>query len=500
MKNLIIKNKILIILTIALILVISGSILSNKLTNLDEIWNYNFSRNIADGKIPYKDFNIVQLPGLFLITSIFLKISNELIITRILGCTLSVAIMIAVYKLLENLKVNKYISAIIIGILTYIFLIYFNLDYNFFNLFLILILMILEYKNFEKNDKKINIIIGFIAGLTFLVKQTTGAFVILATILIKLLQIKKENVKPIFKVIITRILGILIPIILFVIYLTINGAWKDFIDYAILGMFTFSNKISYLGLIKNNAWYIKALGILVPIYLLGITIYALVKRDKTLILFLYGLASLVVVYPISDNIHFLIGALPAIIGIIYFIYCAIEDILEEYKGKYKENELIKTALYYIKCGFYIAAIVIIIIFGNNLIKTTSELNKYTELKHFSYIPVKESLLNTIKEVDNYMLNKEKPIYILDASAAVYMVPLDRYNKDYDMFLKGNIGKNGEEGQIEKIKSMDEVYFLVMSKKQNRNWQTPDKVLEFVENNLTKIDTIAIFDVYYKEQY
>ena len=28
----------------------------------DELWNYNFARNIVGGNIPYKDFSIVQTP------------------------------------------------------------------------------------------------------------------------------------------------------------------------------------------------------------------------------------------------------------------------------------------------------------------------------------------------------------------------------------------------------------------------------------------------------
>ena len=30
-------------------------------------------------------------------------------------------------------------------------------------------------------------------------------------------------------------------------------------------------------------------------------------------------------------------------------------------------------------------------------------------------------------------SENKNVYILDASAALYMVPIDRYNKNYDMF-------------------------------------------------------------------
>jgi len=41
-----------------------------------------------------------------------------------------------------------------------------------------------------------------------------------------------------------------------------------------------------------------------------------------------------------------------------------------------------------------------------------------------------------------------------------MIPIDKYNKDYDMFLKGNIGKDGEQGQIEKNKRKRRKYFYI----------------------------------------
>ena len=43
------------------------------------------------------------------------------------------------------------------------------------------------------------------------------------------------------------------------------------------------------------------------------------------------------------------------------------------------------------------------------------------------------------------------IHILDATAALYMIPIDRYNKNYDMFNIGNLGFKGEERTNRKFK-------------------------------------------------
>lgn len=87
------------------------------------------------------------------------------------------------------------------------------------------------------------------------------------------------------------------------------------------------------------------------------------------------------------------------------------------------------------------------------------------------------------------------MYILDSEAAVYMIPLDKYNKDFDMFLKGNLGAASEEGQIEKIKNMKNAVILIKNDKMSLNWQTPTKVIEYVKNNLEKIGMISFFDIY-----
>ena len=491
MKEIIKKSKVEILLILVLIVVLSNAIILKNFGNLDEIWNYNLSKNIAEGKIPYKDFNIVQLPGFFMITSVFLRLCNELIVTRILGVLLSTGIMVLVYKILKDLKINKYVSAIVVGIITYMFYKYFCLDYNFFNLLIILSLMHLENKNFDKHDVKTNLTIGILAGCSFLVKQTTGGFVIIASILLKLLQINKKSIKQIFKEIFIRCIGIIVPILLFAIYLSLTNSWKDFIDYAILGIATFNNKVSYLNLMKSKELYIRMLSIIVPAYFVGLAIWSAVKRDKTLIFLLYGVASFIVVYPISDNIHFLIGALPGIVGIIYFVYRGLFSLLKKYK---------KCAMFFkymAKSLFWTISILLIIAYGIKLFNGIKHIKNYNELAHFKYIPIDEGLKNRIKNVDKYILKSDKTVYVLDATAAIYMIPLDRYNKDYDMFLKGNIGGEGEKGQIEKLKNMQDVYLLVMHDPRNRNWQTPTEVIKYVEENWKKVNSVELFDVYAK---
>ena len=79
-----------------------------------------------------------------------------------------------------------------------------------------------------------------------------------------------------------------------------------------------------------------------------------------------------------------------------------------------------------------------------------------------------------------------------------MIPIDKYNKDYDMFNKGNFGAKGEEGQIEKLENTSHTLVLIMNGNYRRNWQNPEKVREYIIENWTKIGEIRNFDIYEKQ--
>ena len=103
----------------------------------------------------------------------------------------------------------------------------------------------------------------------------------------------------------------------------------------------------------------------------------------------------------------------------------------------------------------------------------------------------------MKNNEFFIKKQEKDVYILDADAALYMIPLNRYNKNYDLFLKGNLGNTTILKEIEKINNMENVMFLVKSEGYELNWQMPVEVIDYVRNNLKNVGTIYIFDIYEK---
>lgn len=313
----------------------------------------------------------------------------------------------------------------------------------------------------------------------------------------------KEQFKQYVKIVITRIIGILIPVVVLFIYLIITGAIKEFINYAVLGISTFSNKILYTGLFQSDKAEIKVLSILMPISIMLMAIILIIAKflrkeneevQNLLTILIYSLSIIIVMYPISDEIHFLIGSLISIIGLIYIFSMLGKKLYNKinYSKRYKVYKTISLVIWIL-----IFAIILTIAIDNIYVYMKTEKN--TEIEHFKNIEIGQNLKNRINKIDQYILEKDqegKKVYILDAEAAIYMIPIDKYNKDYDMFLRGNIGKHSEEGQIEKIKQRQEnELYLIRKENLNLNWQTPVNVIKYIRDNLEKIEEISIYEVY-----
>ena len=541
-KRLICNISIFLIIALAIAVVV----IPKAIGNLDELWNFNFANNVENGLVPYRDFNMVQTPLLPMVNAIFLAIfGNELIVMRILACLLCAGILFTFYKILNLLKANKGISLFVVMALFYMLKDYFCMDYNFAVLFVTLIIIYIELrrnlynkeninaieigdtieslntnkscsqsnnnketkennktdlKNNKLNNWKTDLILGILAGICIMLKQSTGAIVTIALLGYNLLLVRsKEEFIQYLKSTCIKILGILIPVTLIFIYLAINGAVDDFWDYCIAGIKTFTNKIPYSRLLDNEKLYIKILGIVAPITFMGTFLYSVFKRNKTfLIISSLSIASFSAVYPIADEVHFLIGILPT--GI---IICVILDFLIKaiVRGISKLINKISNREKYINIWleYFLIFMVIGITawYGYKSIPNTKDYfaNCKNDVKHFANVVITDYTYKKIQAMDYFIKSQDKPVYILDAEAALYQIPLDIYYKDYDMFLIGNIGSKGEEGQIEKLQKDTNKIVIIKSDGVSLNWQNPNKVREYVKQNMDYKYSILYFDVY-----
>ena len=255
------KKKILyiafnILFCMAIFSVVFSGILKDEITDLDELWNYNTARAIMHGLIPYKEISMITTPLLPFIISIILKIfGDKLVVFRIVGAILLTAIFFLSYVL--SYKLTKRRSIGVITSLTLI-LLYKNelaIDYNYFILMIMMCVQILEVKKIESiekskiKNKKINmydVIIGILLGLAICTKQTIGTIISITVILSELILVEnKQTFLKYIKASIVKIISMLSVIMIFFLYLLITNSITDFINYAILGIRTFTNKIEY---------------------------------------------------------------------------------------------------------------------------------------------------------------------------------------------------------------------------------------------------------------
>lgn len=499
------------ILFIFIAVMVFSIIAINPISNLDEIWNYNTARAITQNLIPYKDISMITTPLLPMITALFLKlIANEVIVSRVLASVLWGGVLFSIFKILKLLIKEENTCLIIIALLGLLFRDCYCIDYNILSLMFSLIILYIELKNIDKphfENNKTNFLIGILAGLTVCTKQSIGAILAIIVVGYKIIfvQNKKEFIEYL-KTAFKRIIGILIPMILVFIYLIATNSLQDFINYAVLGISTFSNKIPYAQLMNNDKKEIQILSRIMPFILLAMAVLTIVLQNKKkkenignidnkiLTMLIYSLSTIIIMYPISDEIHFLIAGTITFIGLAYILYLLGITIYNKINLQSKKKIYKITSLM-----ISIIAIAFITVRGIENITEYTKQEKNETIEHYKNIQISEYLQERINEIDIFILEQEKEnkkVYILDAEAAIYMIPINNYNKDYDMFLKGNIGKDGQEGQIQKIKQK-ETNEIILIRKRNlqSNWQTPTEVVDYVRENLEFMGEVSIYEVY-----
>lgn len=206
------------------------------------------------------------------------------------------------------------------------------------------------------------------------------------------------------------------------------------------------------------------LAIIVPIQIIlmfGIIILSFIVKkirqkewiNNIYVLFTYLVATIVVIMPITDKAHFGIGIICTLISFIYCIYLLFSKISK------KDENLKKTMKIFFEISSEVIFICVIFysIYLFAIYMQSGE--KRNDIKHFDNIIIEDYLYNEINNIDKYIIEKEKngkTVYILDVAASIFMIPLDKYNKNYDMFNMGNFGEEGvsrhNRGYKEKRKS------------------------------------------------
>lgn len=481
-------------------------------TDLDEVWNYNTANAFAMGLIPYKQVSMITTPLLPMVNSIFLKIVFNGIITyrAVMGIIFALIVLFIylIIRELSNKRLLSYICAFFIGTLL---INKFLLDYNYLFLFIVLMIAFLEVRDLKKNENfnfNHNLCVGLLTGLAFLTKQTIGLLLIIVVIFEVFIYMKKTGFDLKFtkfiKLIGVRIFGMMLPITMFLIYLGVNGAFNDFINYAIKGVKEFSNSIPYYRLFDSNDKVVSIISrlfiiVYIPLFITFILECVKNKKMKDELMNIYVLAIcsipvIAIIYPISDDFHLIVASVFALTVVAYLLIFLLNEI----------DKFVKIDVFYKKLLLIgLLFIIILISFKNAIIERNLNIkeNVLVSFKHYEGIYVPKYLSNRISDVtDKVRLysNSGRESIIIDAEAAIYDIVLNKYKKNYDMLLIGNIGERGVEKIINEIKDSHNVYYFVKNPQYALNWQLPEDIIDYIRNNLKYHETVSVFDVYYKD--
>jgi len=499
------------IFTLSLVLFLVAR-LTAPATDLDEVWNYNTANAFAMGLIPYKQVSMITTPLLPMINSIFLKIVfNGIITYRVVMGIIFALIVLFIYLIIRELSSKKLLSYICAFFIGTLLIKKFLLDYNYLFLLISLVIAFLEIRDIKKNENfnfNHNLCVGLLTGLAFLTKQTIGLLLIIVVIFEVFIYMKKTGfdlkITKFIKLIGVRIFGMMVPITMFLIYLGVNGAFNDFVNYAIKGVKEFSNSIPYYRLLNSTDYKIAIISrlfiiVYIPLFITFILESIKNKKLKDELINIYVLAFcsipvIAIIYPISDDFHLMVASVYVLIIIAYLFILVLKKI----------DGFIKIDIFYKKLLLIgILFIIILISFKNLIIERNINVkeNILVPFKHYEGIYVPKYLSNRISDVtDKVRLysNSGRESIIIDAEAAIYDIVLNRYKKNYDMLLIGNIGEHGVEKIINEIKDSHNVYYFVKNSQYALNWQLPEDIVDYIRNNLKYHETVSVFDVYYKD--
>ena len=378
----------------------------------DYVYNYGFSYAFSRGEIPYLDFNMIIPPfGAFLYGIFFVLFGVNNVIFNIIQAIL----LCIMFHYLFQLYDKK--AYILLGLICMCFPFPFvTILFPGYNFLLLLELVLLIY--FEKNNQN-DYIIGILLGLSILTKQTVGFCFCLVSFYYLFFDRKK-----IWK----RIVGCMIPGILFIIYLLGTNSFYSFFDMCLFGMFDFTHSN---GTIYDYNFVLFLLGILYIIY----RIY----KDKRNINTYYVLAFSMIAVPLFDYYH-----------VSMFLYALVFLGIENIRIRYKDSTLFLNSM--IVClssimiwvGFYYG-------FHPN----------YTNFDRFYLFTMNEKGEKETKLMNQYI--KKHPddnFIILGCNAYFFKITNDQDITMYDLLNYGNHGYHGTEKVISRIKKEKDPVFVI----------------------------------------
>ena len=403
----------------------------------DGIAQYAMARAIYLGEIPYNDFNMVTTPLFPLIHSIFLFLSDSYLTFTIINSL----IVTAIYYYCSKICPKYYFTIFLLLCLPSFYFIAPS-----YNLLAKLLILIIVY--FEK-EKKSDFSIGLLLGLLILTKHSIGVTIMICSFLYI------RDLKRIFQ----RIKGMIIPLIIFFIYLLVTHSFYSFFDLTFLGLFSFG---------KHNTTYSYSIIGLFFIFLVFYLYDIFKNKNQDNYLTYYALGSLSFLIPIFDLNHFM-GAL-----LLFLLFLFTK--------------------YNIQLRFEIINFFLILIFLFLIVVDKNDSNIYS----FNHYPLFRSSSNTYQEMNDvlyYYEEKYPNSVMISPFAALYDTISDKRITYFDNTLTGNYGYSGLKKMIHMLND-DTYYFIYKKYKVKEVDQFDIELCEYVIDHSQLVDSIGDYYIYY----
>ena len=453
---------------IAFAVILAASLLHiclNNLASLDELWNYNFARQISMGLIPYRDYNMVPTPLFAIIMSFPLFISRTMFVYR-LSCSILVTVQsFVLYKALSTDTKNRLLALpfVLISILI--------IDYTSYNTLFLLIALLAYWVISKGQFKKHALLLGMLAALAVFSRQTSGSILLIMLFLI-IASFYENRAKSLL----LYGAGFAIPCTVFLIYFLITSSLNDFWDYCLFSLTGFGT--------SNGNFYTSSIVLLLLLAAeLTTEILILVKKrdTTTLIHFFIGIPVLFITVPIIDYSH-------VTFAVVYFLIPAFR-LLDGKWGNVIRNSI----------TVFISAVVFLCIGGLGISRVVN--NTFTkDVAELRCVPVGSEICEDFTYLSWMVRQYEANGYSVtfySSSSVIVSLMNGTANPPYDTFNNGNFRGSVESHMVyveESCKGEDKIV-IIASDYYDEGWQNPDGVLEYVEANCELLGSYGRFQIY-----
>lgn len=513
--------------------------LNSKEFNYDKIWVFHMMQKIANGDLIYTEINVITGPLFYLVGGAVFKIFGASFVVYDIFSGISYGVFATLfYNIAKKIgdDKNKFLDVMILFFLLANATVIGVANYNIFCLFFIMLAMLMEIKNDnETSSYKYDFLNGIFLACAFLSKQTVGGMAVIASGLISLIYgiaIEKRNPT---KEILMKMTGFLCIMVSTIIVMLCVGNFYDYINLCFGSILEFGGNNTTIR--SGNPYFV----VMLAIFITGLMVWNLNKSDKELfIINFYAIANMFFALPLANTYHIYLALFTS-----GFILIKILNILQEYEKKdiiklivvllivalrvspyfdvtssnIEENEIMLIDIIYnlfnilllctigygvieekykfIKINFYALFLFLCIGLSCNYGYGVKDEVVPQGLEIYLKHAFDNDELEKISAVIEYIKEKENEGYnvmVVSSDASLYMAPMNRNNNEFDLFFYGNLGYKGVQKTMDKMKKWKNTIIL---RNEERFWQEPKEIDEYLEKNCEEIGEIEDMEIYYQ---